>query len=222
MAWPSESIMARRGMAGGRAGTSHLLTEDRQGTFHFTMGPYSSPVLQIEPGDQVTVETRDAFGGVIHTEDDLPSARLTMPFVNPQNGPIMVEGAEKGDALAVYIESMAPRGDNPRGTCAMIAEFGALTGTSLTATLNQPLPERVRKVNLDSELVYWSDRVTLPYRTHRHPQHVAGDRFDQLAHAGQPRREHGPARHGSGQRHLPPGPHRGCPAVSRRRARVSG
>ena len=82
------------------------------------------------------VETRDAFGGVIHTEDDLPSAKLTMPFVNPQNGPIMVEGAEPGDALAVYIESMEPRGDNPRGTCAMIPEFGALTGTSLTATLN--------------------------------------------------------------------------------------
>ena len=89
-----------------------------------------------------------------------------MPFVNPQNGPIMVEGAEKGDALAVYIESMEPRGDNPRGTCAMIPEFGALTGTSLTATLNQPLPERVRKVNLDAEHVYWSDRVTLPYRPH--------------------------------------------------------
>ena len=89
-----------------------------------------------------------------------------MPFVNPQNGPIMVEGAEKGDALAVHIESMAPRGDNPRGTCAMIPEFGALTGTSLTATLNEPLPERVRKVDLDAEHVYWSDRVTLPYRPH--------------------------------------------------------
>ena len=71
-------------------------------------------MLQIQPGYWVTVETRDAFGGVIHTEADLPIAKLTMPFVNPQNGPIMVEGAEKGDALAVYIESMEPRGDNPR------------------------------------------------------------------------------------------------------------
>ncbi len=166
VAWPDNSIMARRGLAGGQVGTTHALTEERQGTFHFTMGPYSTPVLEIQPGDRVTVETRDAFGGVIHTESDLPSATLTMPFVNPQNGPIMVAGAEKGDALAVHIESMAPRGDNPRGTCAMIPEFGALTGTSLTATLNQPLPERVRKVPLDAEHVYWSDRVTLPYRPH--------------------------------------------------------
>jgi amidase len=158
--------MARRGVAAGQVGSTHALTEERQGTFHFTMGPYSAPVLEVQPGDRVTVETRDAFGGVIHTESDLPSATLTMPFVNPQNGPIMVAGAEKGDALAVHIESMAPRGENPRGTCAMIPEFGALTGTSLTATLNQPLPERVRKVRLDTEHVYWSDRVTLPYRPH--------------------------------------------------------
>ncbi|MDQ1422972.1 MAG: amidase, partial [Acidimicrobiaceae bacterium] len=53
--------MSRRGAAGGQVGTTHVLTEERQGTFHFTMGPYSEPVLQIRPGDRVTVETRDAF-----------------------------------------------------------------------------------------------------------------------------------------------------------------
>ena len=50
-----------------------------------------------------------------------------MPFVNPQNGQIMVEGAEPGDALAVHIETMLPRGENPRGTCCMIPHFGGLT-----------------------------------------------------------------------------------------------
>ena len=48
----------------------------------------------------------------------------------------------------------------------MIPEFGALTGTSLTATLNEPLPERMRKIDVDAEHVYWSNRVTLPYRPH--------------------------------------------------------
>ncbi|MPY95359.1 MAG: acetamidase, partial [Acidimicrobiia bacterium] len=122
------------------------------------------PVLHVEAGDRVVVETRDAFGGAIRSEADLPSAVLTMPFVNPQNGPIMVAGAEKGDVLAVHIESMAPRADH--GICAMIPEFGALTGTSLTATLNEPLPEVVRIVPLDGEQVRWSERVTLPYRPH--------------------------------------------------------
>jgi len=130
------------------------------------MGPYSDPVLHIRPGDRVVIETRDAFEGVIRNETDKPSDLLRMPFLNPQNGPIMVEGAEKGDALAVYIESMVPRGENPRGTCCLIEEFGGLTGTAYMATLNTPLPEIVRKINIDEKHVYWSDRVTLPYRPH--------------------------------------------------------
>jgi acetamidase/formamidase len=166
MDWLSTSIMNSRGVGHTRDGQTHNLTETLQGTYHYTIGPYSEPVLTINPGDRVMVETRDAFEGVIQTEQDLPSEKLTLPFVNPQNGPIMVVGAEKGDTLAVYIESMIPRGSNPRGTCCMIPEFGALTGTAYTAILNDPLPEKVRKVNLDEQHVYWSERVTLPYNPH--------------------------------------------------------
>jgi acetamidase/formamidase len=166
MDWLHTSIMKSRGAGRAREAQTHNLTEAQQGTYHYTIGPYSEPVLTIHPGDRVIVETRDAFEGAIQTEQDLPSNKLTLPFVNPQNGPIMVAGAEKGDALAVYIESMTPRGANPRGTCCMIPEFGALTGTAYTAILNDPLPEKVRKVNLDEQHVYWSERVTLPYRPH--------------------------------------------------------
>ena len=166
MDWLNTSIMQSRGAGQARDAQTHDLTEAKQGSYHYTIGPYSEPVLTISPGDRVIVETRDAFGGVIQTEQDLPSAKLTLPFVNPQNGPIMVAGAEKGDALAVYIESMTPRGSNPRGTCCMIPEFGALTGTAYTALLNDPLPEKVRKINLDEQHVYWSERVTLPYNPH--------------------------------------------------------
>ena len=166
MDWLHTSIMQARGAGKTRNGQTHMLTEAQQGQYHYTIGPYSEPVVTIKPGDRVIVETRDAFEGVIQTEQDMPSAKLTLPFVNPQNGPIMVEGAQKGDALAVYIESMTPRGPNPRGTCCMIPEFGALSGTTYTALLTDPLPEKVRKINLDEEYVYWSERVTLPYKPH--------------------------------------------------------
>ncbi len=166
MDWLKTSIMQSQGVGQSREGQTHNLTEAKQGTYHYTIGPYSEPILTISPGDRVIVETRDAFEGVIQTEQDMPSDKLTLPFVNPQNGPIMVDGAEKGDALAIHIESMVPRGPNPRGTCCMIPEFGALTGTTYTALLNDPLPEKVRKVNLDEQHVYWSDRVTLPYNPH--------------------------------------------------------
>ncbi len=166
MDWLKDSIMATRGVAGQTVGQTHDLNETRQGKYHFTMGPYSDPVLEVKPGDRIIVETRDAFGGAVKTEQDLPSKVLRMPLVNPQNGPIMIEGAEPGDAIAVYIESMKPRGENPRGTCAMIPFFGGLTSTSLTASLHDPLPEIVRKVDVDEQGVYWSKRVTLPYRPH--------------------------------------------------------
>jgi amidase len=166
MNWLKQSIMHTRGVARGEVGETHELTEARQGTFHYTIGPYSAPVLSIAPGDRVIVQTRDAFDGKILTEQDLPSQKLRVPFLNPQSGPIMIDGAEKGDVVAVYIESMLPRGDNPRGTCCLIPRFGALTGTEYTATLNEPLPEITRKIDVDEEGVYWSKRVTLPYKPH--------------------------------------------------------
>jgi acetamidase/formamidase len=166
MSWLDTSIMRQRGLARGRAAATHHLTEALQGKYHYTIGPYSDAVLTVRPGDRVVVETRDAFEGAVKTEQDLPSKVLRMPFVNPQNGPILVDGADKGDVLAVYIESMAPRGPNPRGTCAMIPQFGALSGTSLTALLADSLPEIVRKIDVDEDGVYWSPRVTLPYRPH--------------------------------------------------------
>ncbi len=166
MDWLKNSIMMTKGVGKDSKGETHHLTEKKQGTYVYTMGPYSEPVMDIKPGDTVVVETRDAFEGKIQKETDKPSEKLEMPFLNPQNGPIMVEGAEKGDAIAVYIDKMVPRGNNPLGTCCMIEEFGALTGTTYTATLNDPLPEKVRKINLDDKNVYWSDRITLPYKPH--------------------------------------------------------
>ncbi len=164
--WLAGSIMARRGEGRDRAPATHELTEAKQGKFHYTIGPYSDPVLTVRPGDRIVVETRDAFEGAIQSEQDKLGEKLRMPFLNPQNGPIMIEGAEKGDAVAVHIERMEPRGPNPRGTCCMIPEFGGLTGTYYTATLNQPLPEKVRKIHLDDKEVRWSDRITLPYNPH--------------------------------------------------------
>jgi acetamidase/formamidase len=166
MSWLNASIMRTRGVGQGRSPVTHSLTEALQGKYHYTIGPYTDPVLTVKPGDRVVVETRDAFEGKIRTPQDLPSKVLTLPFVNPQNGPIMVEGACPGDVVAVHIESMLPRGANPRGTCCMIPQFGALSGTSFTALLADSLPEIVRKIDVDEDGVYWSPRVTLPYRPH--------------------------------------------------------
>ncbi len=164
--WLQDSIMMTRGVGARREPRVHHLTEALQSSYHYTIGPYSAPVLHVQPGDRVVVETRDAFEGKIKEESDKPSELLTMPYLNPQNGPLIVEGAEKGDVIAVHIEKMSPRGADPHGFCCLIPNFGALTGTDYTALLNEPLPEIVRKIKIDEENVYWSRRHTLPYRPH--------------------------------------------------------
>lgn len=161
--WIETTVMGRLGLAKGKPGARHLLSEAAQGTYHYVYGPFAEPVLTIQPGDVLDVETLDAFGGAVKSEADLPSKVLTMPFVNPQNGPIAVEGAQVGDTVAVHILDIAPRGPQPAGTTALIPEFGGLTGTATTAMLNAPLPERVKKMEVTRDGVVFSDRVTLPY-----------------------------------------------------------
>jgi len=165
MSWVEASIMARRGVAGGKPGRRHAITEAAQGKYHYVYGPFASPVLTVEPGDVISCETHDAFEGKILHETDRPSEILNFPFLNPQNGPIFVNGAEKGDCLAVHIHSITPRGPQPVGTTCLIPEFGGLVGTGATALLNSPLPERVKKLEVTVEGgVKWSDRITLPYQ----------------------------------------------------------
>ncbi len=163
MSWIETSIMGREGVAKGAATSEHSVTIEDQKTFHYVYGPYADPVLEVDPGAVVTIETHDAFEGKVVTEDDKPSAVLEFPFLNPQSGPIHVRGAEKGDALAVRIVSITPRGPQPVGTTCLIPEFGGLVSTGQTAMLNAPLPEIVKKVIVDAEGVHWSDTLTLPY-----------------------------------------------------------
>ena len=99
---------------GGPAGQRHELSIAAQGDFHYVYGPYAKPVLTINPGDVVVVETEDAFGGVITSEQDSPTAKLQFPFLNPQCGPVAVSGVEKGDCLA---GAHSCRGDTGRAAC---------------------------------------------------------------------------------------------------------
>ncbi|MBP1844623.1 acetamidase/formamidase [Rhizobium petrolearium] len=164
MSWLDETIMARNGVAKGKAGETYSITEESQGQYHYVYGAYVDPVLKVDPGSVVSAETHDAFEGAIKNETDSPSKILNFPFLNPQNGPIYVNGAEKGDCLAVHIRSIVPRGPQPRGTTVIMPEFGGLVPTADTAMLTAPLPERVRKLHVDVEAgVKWSDKITLPY-----------------------------------------------------------
>ena len=54
MSWLEKSIMRQRGVAQGRQAVTHELTEAKQGNYHYTIGPYSQPVLSVKPGDRLS------------------------------------------------------------------------------------------------------------------------------------------------------------------------
>jgi len=139
------------------------LTEKLQGDYQYTIGPYTEPVLMVDPGDTIVIETRDAFGGKIINEQTKPSQVVKFPYVNPLNGPICVNGAEEGDALKVHVRSIRPRGPQPRGTTCLFPFFGGLTSTRKNPTLQEGLPEVVRKVEITEKEILWSDRIHFPY-----------------------------------------------------------
>lgn len=111
-------------------------------SYSYVFNPYREPVVRVNPGDRVTIHTNDAFESRINSTDDLPGKALaTAKFLNPQTGPVYVEGAEPGDTLAVRIENIEPTRDY--AVSALIPYFGGLTSTPMTRTLQEPLPEKV-------------------------------------------------------------------------------
>jgi amidase len=110
--------------------------------YSYVFNPYREPIARVKPNERVTIHTDDAFESRITKKEDLPSRALaTAKFLNPQTGPIYVEGADPGDTLAVRIESIEPTRDF--AVSVLIPYFGGLTSTNLTRTLQEPLPERV-------------------------------------------------------------------------------
>jgi len=77
-----------------------LAAEPRLG--HNRFFPDIEPVLEVSPGEEVSIDTRDAFDGQISpgtTAKDL--AHLDTSVLHPLTGPVYVKGAKPGDALEV-------------------------------------------------------------------------------------------------------------------------
>jgi acetamidase/formamidase len=117
------------------------------------------PVRTVNPGDVLELWTEDAFGGKVRGPDDVVSKVIDFPFVNPQTGPFFVAGAEPGDTLAIHFIAIEPSRDWAASTTVPL--FGALTSTTHTPTLQDPLPEVVWIYEVDAK------QRTVTYRAAR-------------------------------------------------------
>jgi formamidase len=98
-----------------RVDRSKTLAEE-PGTGHNRWHPDIAPVLHCEAGDEVVLETRDAFDGQMGPDASLETvASPKLDVVHALTGPVYAEGAEPGDMLEVEIRSHGIRAEATSG-----------------------------------------------------------------------------------------------------------
>ena len=87
---------------------THYFPDDR---VHFTWDVGHEPVIAIDDGDTVVVETRDVSDNQIGPDSDASVIDgLDWDRVYPLAGPIAVDGAKPGDTLAIEVLDLRTRG----------------------------------------------------------------------------------------------------------------
>ena len=86
--------------------------------------PAIPPVARAKPGDLIKVHTRDALDSNL-TIDSEPKdiMAIDLNLIHPMTGPIHIEGAERGDVLAVTLVNIDP---DEYGYTTIIPGFGFL------------------------------------------------------------------------------------------------
>jgi formamidase len=94
------------------------------GTGHNRWHPDIPPAIRCQPGDEVVLDTRDAFDGQMTRDASLETvAAPNLDVVHPLTGPVYVEGAEPGDLLEVEILDIEP---DSYGYTVQVPGFGFL------------------------------------------------------------------------------------------------
>jgi formamidase len=94
------------------------------GTGHNRWHPDIAPLIKCEPGEEVVLETRDAFDGQIDRDTTLSDvAGVNLDLLHPLTGPVYVNGAEPGDLLDIEILDIEP---DSYGYTSQVPGFGFL------------------------------------------------------------------------------------------------
>jgi formamidase len=102
---------------------SKPLAED-PGTGHNRWHPDIPPTVWCDPGDEVILETRDAFDGQMGPGISLADvARMNLDRLHPLTRPVHIAGAEPGDLLDIEILHIEP---DSFGCTAQVPGFGFL------------------------------------------------------------------------------------------------
>jgi len=120
-------------------------------TVHYTLSLFHRPVVKVEPGESVVVETLDALCGAVTEETPLEKllAEGNLPnYFNPVSGPIYVKTARSGDTLVVEIIDIKV---GVRGVTVNFPGFGGLTAPYL----QEPLPPKTKISQIENGIIHF-------------------------------------------------------------------
>jgi amidase len=151
----SQSGNALAGLECRRTDKEAALTRILRDQFIYAFDPDVPAIATIRSGDTITVETHDTSTGRIHRAEDVPGfiAVRDPQKVNPAAGPIWIEGAEPGDALAVEILGIRP---GPYGFVRLLRNAGVLQ--------DGMVPDGVMMVETDGDHLVFGGKVRLAAR----------------------------------------------------------
>ncbi len=130
---------------------------EQTGEHSFAFNRYLEPIARVQPGEEIVLHTEDCFKGLVKSETDLPSEVLSgAGYLNPQTGPLYIEGAEPGDTLAVQILAIEP--DRDWAVSCIQKPLGGLTPNKFTRMLNEPLGEKTWIYRQDENGNFTHDR----------------------------------------------------------------
>lgn len=132
-----------------------------QEEYSYVFSKYLKPVAKIKPGEETILHTLDAFENKITKETDKPS-KILSKYLNPQTGPIFIEGAEPGDTLVVEIVNIEP--DRDYAVSCNVPEFGGLVSTATTRLLNKPLEEKVWIYKQEGNRFKCNNKLDFPWK----------------------------------------------------------
>jgi formamidase len=102
---------------------------EEPGTGHNRWHENIEPVVEVDPGDTVVYETRDAFDGQLNRESTAEDVgNLDLSGVHPLTGPVFVKGAQPGDLLEVKLVAVEADPWEQWGYTVEVPGFGFLRG----------------------------------------------------------------------------------------------
>ncbi len=131
----------------------------RRDQYKFYFDKELEPVLTINSGDSVIVETEDANASLIQKDNDIYYKFSELydkaGGCNPVSGPIYVRDTKPGDYLAVEIRSVEPGPVRKSGYTSIFPGLGALTSSF---SIQDPLEPRTKICKISHDKVLFPTR----------------------------------------------------------------